>query len=107
MVHDQMPLEYRTAGPSEYQTNGLNLIFLCTYWSDVQMVGLVPRTKHIDWPFEYQNIRNMNFKKFGIQMVIGIQIPTVFFRIFLFGKQLLKRNLIFLTSIRFASLEPA
>ena len=36
------------------------------YWSGIQMVGQVHSTKHIDWPFEYQTIWNLTFKKFCI-----------------------------------------
>ena len=41
------------------------------FWSSIQMVGLVHKTEHINWPFEYRTIWNQNFKK------VGIQIPTV------------------------------
>ena len=50
------------------------------YWSDIWMVGLIHRTQHLNQPFEYWTIGNLNFKKFGIQMVgiqVGIQILIV------------------------------
>ena len=45
------------------------------------MVGLFHKTKHVNRPFEYRTIWNLNFKKFGIQMV-GIHIPTEVFFIY-------------------------
>ena len=57
-----MPYEYCTARPFEYRTNGHHLVF--KYWSGIQMVGQVHKTKPIDKWFEYQTIWKPNFKKF-------------------------------------------
>ena len=61
-LRDFLPLEYWTAQPFEYRTNGHHLVFLCT--------GLVFEwlVLHINRPFEYLTIWNLNIIKFRLQM---------------------------------------
>ena len=47
------------------------------YWSGIQMVGVVHKTKHIDQPFEYRTILKFKLQKVLYSNVFGMQIPTV------------------------------
>ena len=64
----RLPFEYRKARPFEYR-------FL-KYWSGIQMVGLVHRTKPKDRLFEYVKVKVCSSDVSIIQMFV-IQIPTV------------------------------
>ena len=57
------PFVYQTAGQFDYWTNGCHFVLKCT-GAAFKMVGLVLKTKHIDWPFEIWTSKSLVFTCF-------------------------------------------